>query len=90
MLGKRHKNLKELTIILRCHLHSAQRSLENALNSESRVAKLVDALVTAASPPQDDRNLGGLVRGLRNSSKLTRGRSPTHASHELGAFPGAA
>ena len=66
------QDLKELTIILRCHLHSAQRSLENALNSESRVSKLVEALVTASSPPSDDRNLGGLARGIRNSSKLTK------------------
>ena len=65
------QDLKGLTIILRCHLHSAQRSFENSLKSEGRVNQLLETLVLAASPASESKDLGGLARGIRNSTKLS-------------------
>ena len=80
ILGQEIEGLQNMNIILRCHLHSAQRTLENAIDSEPRAQNLLDLLVRGSSPSTDVNDLGGFCRAVRNSYKLQHALSESVAT----------
>ena len=80
ILGQESEGLQNMNIILRCHLHSAQRTLENAIDSEPRAQNLLDLLVRGSSPSTDVNDLGGFCRAVRNSYKLQHALSESVAT----------
>ena len=60
-------HLQGLSAVLRCQLHSGQRSLEQAIASDAACKKLVDGLILAYS---SDHDLGSLARGIKNSCRV--------------------
>ena len=51
----------------RCHLHSAQKTLENCMQADKRTADLMDSLIVGYA---DSSGLGGFARAIRNSLRL--------------------
>jgi hypothetical protein len=58
-----------LRAIVRCNMHAEQRSMETALKSDPKVARILDLLVTRYSEGRKDAK-GGLSRALKNSDRL--------------------
>ncbi|CAE7826784.1 unnamed protein product [Symbiodinium sp. CCMP2592] len=63
-------HLKGLKSVLRCRLHAGQGSLAKAIAADPSCQEMVQTLITAYSPANDDNNLGSLARGFHNSSRL--------------------
>ena len=60
---------KGLRAVLRCHLHSGQRSLENAIRTDPDCNALVQELILAYSSKD---SFGSLARGIKNSLRVRK------------------
>ncbi|CAE7222893.1 unnamed protein product [Symbiodinium sp. CCMP2592] len=56
----------------RCNLHSAQRSLENILQGNPNITKLLDVLISKYSSSSRGGDPGGFARALKNSARLNK------------------
>ena len=70
-----------LRAITRCNMHAEQRSMENALKSNTKIHRILDLLVLKFSEGRSDAK-GALSRALRNSDKL-RSKFGTKAQEKL-------
>jgi hypothetical protein len=77
----------QLRAITRCNMHAEQRSMENALKSNTKIHRILDLLVLKFSEGRCDAK-GALSRALRNSDKL-RSKFGTKAQEKLQAVQNA-
>ena len=73
--------------VLRCGLHMAQRTLENAVSSDAHSKKLLHEFITKTSGA-DRSDIGSFARAVRNSDRLKAdlGSSIAKAVKELAEF----